>query len=159
MPKLKNELRPERNKGFFRPVHLQAAVVIIAYYFVSNFIFVGSLAHPNILISFFAPLVFGTLSTFVFLYLFSHKDFFHFMASLESQEKKAENNLLSKFGHYGNIIACMVVSAVGGPIILALVIRFIFPKRKDKYLIAFISVLVPTLIMVSFAKGFIKLMF
>jgi hypothetical protein len=153
MPKKKLKIK----KGFFRPVHLQAAVLLIAYYFISNFIFVGSIAHSNISVSFLVPLTFGTLSTFVFLYLFSHEDFFHSIASLEGQEKGKEKKLLGKFGHYGNILACMLVSAVGGPIFLALTIRFLFSGKENRYLIAFISVLVPTIIMVSIAKGLIKL--
>jgi len=153
MPKKKLKIK----KGFFRPVHLQAAVVLIVYYFISNFVFVGSIAHSNILVSFLVPLTFGTLSTFAFLYLFSHQDFFHFISKIEKAENSHEKRLLGKFGHFGNIIVCILVSAIGGPIILALVIRFLFPERRDKYLIAFISVLVPTLVIVSAAKGLIKL--
>jgi len=153
MPKGKFKVR----KGFFRPVHLQAIAVLVIYYFISNFVFVGSIAHSNVLVSFLAPLAFGTLSTFAFLYLFSHQDFFHSMASLENREKGKEKKLLGKFGHYGNILACMLVSAIGGPILLALTIRFLFSEKENKYLIAFITVLIPTLIMVGFAKGLIKL--
>lgn len=153
MPKKKLKIR----KGFFRPVHLQAGIVLIAYYFISNFVFVGSVAHSNILVSFFVPLTFGTLSTFAFLYLFSHEDFFHSMASLENREKGNEKRLLGKFGHYGNILACMLVSAIGGPIFLALTIRLLFSEKENRYLIAFVSVLVPTIVMVSIAKGLIKL--
>jgi hypothetical protein len=153
MPKKKLELK----RGFFRPVHLQAAVLLVVYYFISNFIFVGSIAHSNILVSFLVPLAFGILSTFAFLYLFSHQDFFHFISKIERAENANKKKLLGKFGHFGNILICMLVSAVGGPIILALIIRFLFPERKDRYLIAFISVLVPTLVMVSIAKGVIKL--
>jgi hypothetical protein len=102
-------------------------------------------------------MAFGTLSTFVFLYLFSHQDFFHSMTNLEKQEKGEEKKLLGKFVHYGNILACMLVSAIGGPILLSLTIRFLFSEKENRYLIAFISILVPTIVMVSIAKGLIKL--
>jgi uncharacterized protein YebE (UPF0316 family) len=79
------------------------------------------------------------------------------MASLENREKGNEKRLLGKFGHYGNILACMLVSAIGGPIFLALTIRLLFSEKENRYLIAFVSVLVPTIVMVSIAKGLIKL--
>jgi hypothetical protein len=162
MPKRKLKIKkamPAGRHGFFRPVHLQAALVLIAYYFISNFIFVSSLAHANILVSFFVPLSFGTLSCFVFLYLFGHKDFFHFVASLERTEKKNEKKYLDKFGHFGKIFACILISAVAGPILLALTVRFLFSRYQNRYLIAFISVLVPTLIAVAVAKGILGLIF
>ncbi|HUC95187.1 MAG TPA: hypothetical protein VMR19_04285 [Candidatus Saccharimonadales bacterium] len=155
MPKRRFKIR----KGFFRLIHLQAVVALAVYFILSNYIFVTSVAHPNIYISFFVPLIFGTLSSFAFLYLFSHKDFFHFIANLEKEEEKNENKYLGRFAHYGKIIACMFVSAAGGPIFLALTIRFLFSDDENRYLIAFISILIPTLIMVAFAKGFIKLIF
>lgn len=155
MPKGKIKFKKE----FFRPVHLQAAAVLIAYFFISNFVFVGSLAHPNFFVSIFALLVFGTLSTFAFLYLFSHKDFFHFIAKFEKEEEAKEQKYLGKFSHYGKILACMLVGVVGGPIFLALTIRFLFSKYQNRYLIAFLSVLIPTLIQVAIAKGFLRLIF
>lgn len=162
MPKKKFKIKkamPAGRHGFFRPVHLQTLAVLIVYFFISNFVFVGSIAHPNILVSFFVPLTFGTISSFVFLYLFGHEDFFHTMASLEKEEKGNEEKLLGKFGHFGNIIVCMIISAIGGPIILALAIRFLFSEKENRYLIAFISVLASTIITVGFAKGLFNYIF
>ena len=148
-----------RLKFFFRPVYLQTAVVLIAYYFISNFVFVSSVAHANILVSFFTPLIFGTLSSFAFLYLFAHKDFFHFMTRFEREGRVKEGKYLNKFRHYGKILACVFVSTAGGPIFLALTIRFLFLEKENRYFIAFISTLIPTLIMVAFARGFLGLIF
>jgi len=146
-------------KKLIRPVHIQAIIFIIIYYIVSYSIFYGSVYHSNIYVSFLVPLVFGLISTFVFLYLFGHQDFFHFMKNIEREERGKERKILGKVGHFGNILACIIVSVVGGPILLSLIIRFLFPKKENKYLIAFVSVLISTIISVSIAKGLFKMIF
>jgi len=52
-------LKTKLKKKFFRLVHLEALVVVVAYFIVSNFVLVSSVANKNILISFLVPLVFG----------------------------------------------------------------------------------------------------
>lgn len=143
-------------KGFIRSVHLQTIVVLAAYFVISNLVFVGSVAHSNIYISFFVPLIFGLLSSFIFLYLFSHRDFFHFMGKFEREEKGKEKKYLGKLIHYGRVAASILVSAIGGPIFLALTIRFLFLESENRYLMAFISTLFSTIFAVAFAKGLIN---
>jgi hypothetical protein len=146
-------------KKLIRPVHVQAVLFIIIYFVVSNFVFVGSVAHSNIYFSFLVPFAFGLISAFVFLYLFSHRDFFHFIKGLEKEEEKAEKKYLGRFSRYGKFAASILVAAVGGPIFLALTIRFLYPVSHRKYFIAFISVLISTIISVSIAKGLFKMIF
>jgi hypothetical protein len=146
-------------KKIVKPVHFQAVIFIIIYFVVSNSVFYGSVYHSNIYVSFIAPFVFGLISSFVFLYLFSHKDFFHFIKSLEKVEEKAEKKYLGRFSRYGKFAASILVAAVGGPIFLALTIGFLYPKSKRKYFIAFISVLVSTIISVAFARGLLRFIF
>lgn len=153
MPKIKI------NKKLIRPIHLQAVVVIAVYFVVSNFVFVGSVFHSNIYVSFFVPFIFGLISSFVFLYLFSHKDFFHFIKSFEKEEEKAEKKYLGRFSRYGKFAASILVAAVGGPIFLALTIRFLYPRSQRKYLIAFISNLISTVVTVAFARGLLDFIF
>jgi hypothetical protein len=146
-------------KGFFRLVHLEAIAILIVYFIVSNFILVVSVANANIYISFFAPLLFGVLSTFVFLYLFDHNDFFHFIINFEKEEKGNEKKYLDRFKHFGKIIICILISAIGGPIFLALTVRFLFSESKNRYLIALISTLISTTFSVAFAKGIFGIIF
>ena len=153
MPKVKAK------KGFFRIVHLEAIAILMVYFIVSNFVLVGSVANASIYISFFVPILFSVLSTFVFLYLFGHKDFFHFIRNFEREEKGNEKKYLDRFKHFGKIIICILISAIGGPIFLALTIRFLFSKSENRYLIALISTLISTIFLVAFAKGFFGIIF
>jgi hypothetical protein len=143
----------KKKTSFLRPVHFQAVVFIVVYFIISNAIFYGSVAHPNIFVSFFVPLVFGMLSSFAFLYLFSHEDFFHFIKKLDRAENRKENKFLEKFSQYGRILACILVAIIGGPIFLSLTVRFLFLESENRYMIIFIVVLISTLISVAIAKG------
>jgi len=154
MPKTQNKL--DKRKSIIRPVHLQTIIFIIVYFVLSNLLFIGSVAHSNLFISFFIPLIFGLGTTFIFLYLFSHRDFFDFIGNLEIDEKKNEKKYLDRFKRYGKLIACILIGAVGGPIFLALTIRFLFAESENRYWIAFISMLISTIIVVAFAKGLIR---
>jgi hypothetical protein len=146
-------------KNFFRWVYLETIAVLIAYFLLSNFILVGSVTHANVWVSFLVPLVFGVGSSCIFLYLFSHQDFWHFIKNLESQEKKQEKKYLAKFKNYGKIFTCILVSAIGGPIFLALTVRFLFSEKENRYLIAIISNIVSTLLIVAAAKGFLGIFY
>lgn len=156
---LTNMPKTKIKKSLIRPVHLQTIIVLVAYFIIPNLVFVGSVVHPNIYVSFFVPFIFGLLSSFVFLYLFGHKDFFHFIGNLESDERKNEERYLDKFNRYGSLVVCILVSAFGGPIFLALTIRFVFRESENRYLMTFISTLISTIFMVAFAKGLFNFVF
>jgi len=140
-------------KRIFRWVHLETIAVLVVYFLLSNFILVKSVAHANIYVSFLVPLIFGIISTVIFLYLFSHQDFFNFIKNLERQENKQEKKYLSKFKHYGKIFTCILISVIGGPIFLALTVRFLFSEKENRYLIAIICNIISTLLIVAAAKG------
>ncbi len=156
---LKNMPKTKVKKGLFRLVYFQTVVALAAYFLFSNFVFLGSVAYTNIYVSFFVTLVFGVLSSFVFLYLFGHRGFFPFIGKFEREEGGNEKKYLHKFIRYGRVAACILVSAVGGPIFLALTIRFLFLKSENRYLMAFISTLISTAFMIAFAKGLFSFIF
>lgn len=159
MPKAKVKKQFKRKKSFFRLVHLQMVFVLAIYFLISNLIFVRAISHTNVFISFAIPLLYGTLSSFAFLYLFSHEDFFHFMREVEKEEKSKEKKFLNKFNHLGRVLACILVSAVGGPIFLALTVRFFFKEARTRYWVAFVSTFVTTIFMVALAEGLFKFIF
>jgi hypothetical protein len=78
---------------------------------------------------------------------------------LEKEESKQEKKYLHYFKHYGKILACIFVAFVGGPLFLALTVRFFFKQKENRYSIACAINFIVTVIMVSFAKGFIGLIF
>lgn len=145
--------------GLFRLVHLETLVFLVVYFLVSNYVFMLSIANESIYVSFLIPLSFGVLSSFAFLYLFGHQDFFHFIKKFENEEKRNEKKYLEKFKHFGRMIACILIGTVGGPIFLALTIRFLYSKSEQRYLVAFISVMIPTFFIVAAAKGLFRIFF
>jgi|WetSurMetagenome_2_1015567.scaffolds.fasta_scaffold33719_2 hypothetical protein len=153
MPKTKPK------KGFFRLVHLEALAVLAVYFIVSNYVLVSSVANESMWISFLGPLLFGIAASFAFLYLFGHQDFFHFIRKFEDEEMGKEKKYLNRFKHLGKILACVLVSGIGGPIFLALTVRFLFSEKENRYLMVLISTLISTLVIVAFAKGFWKIFF
>lgn len=161
MPTLhtKNRKIPKQKKGLFRLVHFQTIIFLVLYFVASNFIFVRSVFHSNIYISFLAPFLFGLTASFVFLYLFGHKDFFHFISKFEKEEESKEQKYLNKFSKYGRILASIIVAGVAGSIFLALTVRFLFTKSENRYLMAFLATLISTIFAVAFAKGFLGIIF
>ena len=153
MPKTKSKRSP------IKLVHLQALIFVVVYFLVSNLIVAKFIINPNIYISFLFSFLFGVVSVFAFLYLFSHEDFFPFFKNLRKNQDKKEKRYIKNYIKYGKLLACIIVGVVGGPIFLALTIIFLFPQSKMKYLIALASTLIATIFVVGFAKGLIKLVF
>ncbi|KKR73214.1 MAG: hypothetical protein UU16_C0027G0004 [Candidatus Woesebacteria bacterium GW2011_GWA2_40_7] len=149
MPKTKNRL--------FRLVQLQAIAFVVVYFLISNLFVVKFITNPNIYISFFSSLIFGSVSVFAFLYLFSHQNFLPFFKNLQGSQDKKEKKYLKSYIKYGKFLACIIVGILGGPIFLALTIRFLFPRSKNKYLIGFVSTFVSTVIVIFFGKSILEL--
>jgi hypothetical protein len=145
------------SKTKFKTIYIKTTITIVVYSLISYLILIASLAHKNILISFLIPLIFGVLSSVIFLYLFSHQDFFRFIKNIEKIEKKGEKKYLKKFLHYGKILTCIIISLIGGPIFLALTVRFLFPKSQNKYQIIIIISIVSTILFITFIKGLLKI--
>jgi len=155
MPKRKSK----KKRGFFRPVHLHAFLITISYLIISKLVFVRFVADGNICISFLGPFLFGSVVSVIFLYLFNHEDFFHFIKEIEKEEEKKEKNYLKKYARFGKIIACLVVGAIGGPIFSALTIRFLLGRIWYRYLVLVFSGVLSTIASVGIAKGFLDFLF
>jgi hypothetical protein len=98
------------------------------------------------------------MTSSIFLFLFSHEDFFRFFGKLERIEKKKEASYLDRFGNYGKIIASILIGTIGGSIFLALTVRILFSTPKEQRRVVFVSVLISTLILFGFGKGIISIM-
>lgn len=146
-------------KKLLSPIHIQTLAILIGYFLFSNFIFIHSLTFSNLLLTFFVPLVFGIISSSLFLFLFAHQDFFPFITNLEKAEKKSEEKYLSKFLQYGKFITALLVGIVGGPIFLALTIRILFKESENRYLVANIVATISTFLWIASAKGLLGVIF
>jgi hypothetical protein len=140
-------------KGFIRPVHIHTLLVIIGYLLVSKFVFFKFVTGPNITESFLGPFIFGVLTSFIFLYLFSHEDFFHFIKEVEKKEEKKEEQYLRKYRHLGKVAAVLVIGAIGGVIFAALTARLLLINYKYRYLVVLVSMFFSTALSVGVAKG------
>ena len=160
MPKrrIKNKLRSERKKkGLIRPVHIQTLFVIVAYLVVSKFVFFKFVTGSNITKAFLGHFIFGVVTSFIFLYLFSHEDFFHFIKEVEEREEKKEDRYLKKYKHFGKVAAVLVIGTIGGVIFAALTTRLLLIHYKYKYLILLISMFFSTAFSVGLVKGLFSL--
>lgn len=149
----------KKKKGFLRPIHFQALLFTLAYYGISKFVFIESVANKNLLISFIGPFSFGVVSCLVFLYLFSHEDFFHFIKSLEKKENGKEKKFLKKYYHHSRIFASILIGVIGGTLFLALTVRFLINRFSYKYIVIVVASFLSTLVSVGIAKGFLSLVF
>lgn len=140
-------------KPFFRTIHLEALLFIIFYIVISKLLFFDFVTNKNWLIYFFGPYAFGVTASFIFLYLFSHEDFFHFIKEMEGEENKKEKSYLKKFKKHGNILATIIIGILGGPIFLALTIRFLLREFSYKYIVILITMLLSTIYSVAVVRG------
>ncbi len=142
-------------KPLLRKVHFQAFLFLIIYTILSKTIFIKSVTLSSVALSFFIPYVYGVVAGVIFLYLFNHEDFFHFMKDVEKKEEKKEKGLLKKYLHYGKILSTLIIATVGGPVFSALTIRFLLNRFWYKYLILAVGNIASTAMGVALAKGVI----
>jgi len=146
-----------KNKPLIRTIHFKTLIFLAIYIIISKIIFIRSVAHANIFISFLGPFFFGLIATYVFLYLFSHEDFFHFMRAVEKEEKPKEDSYIAKYHHHGRILATILIGTIGGPIFLALTARFLLNNYWYKNLVIVVASFTSTIFFVAITEGIIQL--
>ena len=92
-------------------------------------------ALDEVILPFIIAASFSVFFGVLFLYMFSHEDFFKFAKEIERKQKKSEKIWERKFLQYGKITTIFVIAIVGGPILAALAIRFLLSRYKHKYLL------------------------
>lgn len=138
-------------------IYLKAIIFLIIYFLISKLIFLQALISQNILVTFISPMVFGALSGVIFLYLFSHEDFFRFAKIIETKRKKSEKKLEHVFIKFGKIIATFFIGTIGGPIFAGLSARVLIPEFYFKYLVVVLSAVPSTIFTMGVTKGAILL--
>jgi len=142
-------------------VHLEALVLIVFYLFFSKVFLVHSAFLKNIFPAFLSQFVYGSLAGLVFLYLFSHEDFFPLAREIEKEEEKKEEKWLKRLKHHGKIFVCLMIGALGGPVLGALSVRLLLHRHHFwyKYGIVVFSDLISTVISLGLVKGFVGVLF
>lgn len=134
------------------------AVFILGVYFVlSKVNLAHALLRDGFVATFMQLFVFGTIFTYVFLYLFSHEKFFPFAKDIEKQEEKKEKKYLKKYIHHGKILATFLIGTIGGPIFLSLTTRILLNNFKYKYIFVLITSFISTIITTILATGIVQL--
>lgn len=151
---------PKPKKRIFKIswIHIQAVIVIILYYIFSKIVLIRSLYSNNFLIHFIGPFLYGTISGFIFLYIFSHENFFPVAREIEKEEKKKEAKWHKRLGHHSSLFICLMIGIFTGPILTAFTIRLLIHRHNIwyKYLIIITSEFISTIFYILLAKGAIN---
>lgn len=142
-----------------KTIYIKAIVFLIFYFIASKSIFLNAFISQSLIIAFLTPMLFGAISGIIFLYLFSHEDFFRFAKLIEKKKIKSEKRLEHKFIKFGRVIASIIIGTVGGPILSALSVHILIAKSPYRYWIVFFSAIPSTIFTMGLAKGTIGLIF
>lgn len=157
MTKSKHKSNKAVKRGLIRGVHIQAIFFLVVYTIISKAVFIKSITSSNMFIVFLVPYFFGITAGIIFLYLFNHEDFFHFMKEVEKEDGKKEKKYLKRFKHYGKIISTLIIAAIGGPIFSALTIRFLLNNVWYRYILIAVGNIASTLFAIFFTGGLLRL--
>ena len=145
-------------KTKIKAIHFWAVVTIVLYLLFSKVVLVY-FSPLSLWLAFLGPFVYGAISGLIFLYLFSHEDFFPLARQIEKEEKKQEKKWLKTFSRHGKLFICLAIGAIGGPILGALTVRFLIHRHSFvyKYAIVFLSTVFSTILLTGITKGIIKI--
>jgi hypothetical protein len=137
-------------------IHFKALAVWAIYSVVTKAAFLIGISETvkssnAYLVNIFLNVVFGIL----FLYLFSHEDFFKFAREIERKNIKKEKKLEHRFLHYGKLVSGLLIGILSGPLIGALALRFLLPKYRYKYLMIILSSATSSALWLGMARGVI----
>lgn len=144
-------------KHKFHWIHLIAVFILGGYFVLSKINLVNALTRDVIIVSFIQLFIFGTVCTYLFLYIFSHEKFFPFAKEIEKKEEKKEQAYLKRYLHHGKILATFIIGVLGGPIFLSLTTRVMLNKFNHKYLFIFFTSFISTLFTLGVGKGLVKI--
>jgi len=140
-------------------IHVIAVLILAVYYSISKMVFITTIVNPNLFVYFFGPYFFGATASVIFLYVFSHEEFFSFAKEIEKKNMKKEKKLLHRFKHHGKIASTLAIATVGGPVFSALTTRLLLNNFRHKYLLVFIGNIPATILGVGIAKVLFHIVF
>lgn len=133
--------------------HLMAVGVLAFYFIISKVNLAHAFLNNNIVNTFIQLFAFGTVFSFVFLYIFSHEKFFPFAKEIEKKEEAKEKSYLKKYLKHGKIIATFLIGVIGGPVFLSITTRLLLNDFRFRYLFVAITSFVSTAVTLSAGKG------
>ena len=123
-----------------KTVHIQALGLWVIYTIANKVAFFSGISHKilpaeSYLINMIVSSAFGLL----FLYLFSHEDFFKFARELENKNRKKTVKLEHYFIHTGKILTALIIGIISGALLSALIVRILLPRFKYRYVLVAVS--------------------
>lgn len=137
--------------------HFAAVGLLAIYFIISKVNLVSAIANQNLINSFLQLFIFGTIFTYLFLFIFSHEKFFTFAKEIEKEETKKEKKYLSKYLHHGKILGTFIIGVLGGPVFLSLTTRLLLNSLKYKYLFILFTSFISTLLTFVVSKGLLTI--
>ncbi|QQG41763.1 MAG: hypothetical protein HYV90_00395 [Candidatus Woesebacteria bacterium] len=142
----------------FKSVHIKAMFVWLVYSIITKGSFLtGSLRSGGILISYLLNIILSIFFGWMFLYFFSHEDFFKFAKEIENKNVKKEKQWERKLLHHGKLVTSFLIGVATGPLIGALAVRFLLPRFKYKYLVISFSSALGSALWLGVARGVIHI--
>lgn len=141
-----------------KSIHFKAFAIWALYSLVTKGVFLIVLPKAfNLYFAFITNTIFDILFGVIFLYLFSHEDFFKFARQIERENQEKEGKLIKKFKHFGKIFSSLAATVIGGPMIGALAVRFLLPKYQYRYLLIGLFSALSATIWLGIGKGLISI--
>jgi len=147
----------KRHKNKFKShIYLKALTAWIFYLVTSNSIVIWAVHTDQLLLAYLIPFIYGSLGGIIFLYLFTHQDFFKFAHEIEKRELKIEKKLYKLFHNHLKVGAVCLTCLVGGPVLSAAGAKLFLTTHKYKYLILILVNIPSTLLTISIGRGLIS---
>lgn len=138
--------------------HLMAILLLIGYFSLSKINLAHALLNENKILSFLQIYLFGIFFACLFLFLFSHDNFFPIAKEIEKEEEKKEKKYLKKYIHHGKVFATFIIGTIGGPVFSSLTARLLLNNANiTKYFIVIISNIPSTIFTVGLTNGLVKI--
>lgn len=135
------------NRNFeFHWSHILAVLVLSGYFVISKINTAHAFLRDDLRTTFMQLFIFGTVFSFIFLYIFSHEKFFPFAREIEKKEEEKEKSYLKKYIKHGKMIATFIIGVIGGPIFLSLTTRLLLNGFKFRYLFILVTIFISTLV-------------
>jgi len=124
-----------------KKLYIKAIAVWLFYAIAGKIIFVNAVLWSSTTIAYVTVILFSILFSVVFLYIFSHEDFFKFAKVIERMEMEKEKKWLNRFSRFHRTTSIVLIGTLLGPLFLALTVKLLIPESKFIYwLTVFVSI-------------------
>src|SRR3972149_9519680 len=103
-------------RKLFKPIYIEALIVYLFYSLTGKYLLVKGTISGNPSFSFFVQSLASSIFAVIFLFLFSHEEFFKFARVIEKKESKKEKRYIKKYLHFGKHLAVLIIGVLAGPL-------------------------------------------